>query len=213
MPKIDSMQMLLVAELRDLLDAERRLTKALPKMAKAAESDELRQAFNEHLDQTEEHITRLEEALTALDVDPKGKTCHAMMGLIEEGSEHMSEDYGDESLRDAAIIGSAQKVEHYEIAAYGTAATFARLIGNDHVASLLEATLQEEKDADKRLTQIAESYVNPEAEEEGGGEEEEQGAMTSSRGRSTGGRSTGRTGGSSGGGSRGRSGTSSRSRR
>jgi ferritin-like metal-binding protein YciE len=173
--------MLLIAELRDLLDAERRLTKALPKMIKAATSDELKQAITEHLDQTEEHVTRLEEALTALDVEPKAKTCHAMMGLIEEGSEHAQEDYDDDSLRDAAIIGAAQKVEHYEIAGYGTARTFARLLGNDHVASLLETTLEEEKQADEKLTEIAEATVNPEAAE-GEGAEEEAGAMAPTRG-------------------------------
>jgi ferritin-like metal-binding protein YciE len=186
MPKIDSLQTLLIAELRDLLDAERRLTKALPKMAKAATSDELKQAITSHLDETEEHVTRLEEALTALDVDPKAKTCHGMMGLIEEGSEHAQEDYDDDSLRDAAIIGAAQKVEHYEIAGYGTARTFANLLGNQHVVSLLEATLAEEKAADEKLTQIAESTVNPDAAEDEG---EEEGEMAMGRNRSSSGAS------------------------
>ena len=163
MPKIDSLQMLLITELRDLLDAERRLTKALPKMAKAASSEELKQAFTEHLEQTEEHVTRLEEALTALDVEPKGKTCHGMMGLIEEGSEHMGEDYSDESLRDAAIIGAAQKVEHYEIAGYGTVRTYAQLLGEKDAVKLLQTTLDEEGQTDKKLTQLAESSINVEA--------------------------------------------------
>ena len=185
MPRIDSLQTLLVTELRDLLDAERRLTKALPKMARAAGSDELKQAFTEHLEQTEEHVTRLEEALTALDVEPKGKTCHGMMGLIEEGTEHMQEDYDEDSLRDAAIIGAAQKVEHYEIAGYGTARTFAQLLGNEHVVSLLEATLEEEKQADQKLTQIAESTVNPEAADEESDEEGRGEGSMMGRGRSS----------------------------
>jgi ferritin-like metal-binding protein YciE len=179
MPRIDSLQSLLVNELRDLLDAERRLTKAIPKMAKNASSEPLREALTQHLEETEEQLTRLEEALTALDVDPRAKTCHGMMGLIEEGSEHMQEDYEDDALRDAAIIGAAQKVEHYEIAGYGTAATYARMLGNDHVASLLETTLEEEKAADKKLTEIAESAVNQDAAQEGEGGEmgDQEGAM------------------------------------
>jgi ferritin-like metal-binding protein YciE len=209
MPRIDSLHSLLVNELRDLLDAERRLTKALPKMVKNASSEELRQALSEHLEQTEEQLTRLEEALTALDVEPKAKTCHGMMGLIEEGSEHMQEDYDDDALRDAAIIGAAQKVEHYEMAGYGTAATYARLLGNEHVASLLETTLEEEKNADKKLTMIAESMVNPEAAEDEEGEED-QDATVAGRGRN--GASRGAATRSAGGGSRGRSASAPRRR-
>jgi ferritin-like metal-binding protein YciE len=204
MARIDSLQTLLVAELRDLLDAERRLTKALPKMAKAASKEELRAAFNEHLEQTEEHVARLDEALSALDVEPKAKTCHGMAGLVEEGSEQMQEDYEDEALRDAAIIGAAQKVEHYEIASYGTAVTFARLLGNDHVAGLLERTLQEEKEADRKLTEIAEQMVNPEALHEEGEEDEDE-SMAGTRGSASDAR-TGRTGTAST--SRGRNGRS-----
>jgi ferritin-like metal-binding protein YciE len=184
MPRIDSLQTLLVTELRDLLDAERRLTKALPKMAKAATNEQLRQAFTEHLDQTEEQIVRLEEALTALDVEPKAKTCHGMIGLLEESTEHMQEDFEEDALKDAAIIGAAQKVEHYEIAAYGTAATFARRLGNEHVASLLETTLEEEKATDRRLTEVAERAINPEAAEAGEGED-----VSSMRGSRSSGRS------------------------
>ena len=163
MPRIDSLQALLVADLRDLLDAERRLTKALPKMAKQASSDELKQTITSHLEETQEHFTRLEEALTALGADTRGKTCHGMMGLIEEGSEHMQDEFDDESLSDAAIIGAAQKVEHYEIAAYGTARAYAQLLGNERVAGLLGDTLDEEKAADQKLTEIAESVINRDA--------------------------------------------------
>ncbi|MEO7190316.1 MAG: ferritin-like domain-containing protein [Vicinamibacterales bacterium] len=209
MPRIDSLQTLLIAELRDLLDAEKRLTKALPKMAKAANSDELRQAFTDHLEQTEEHVTRLEEALTALDADVKGKTCHAMMGLLEEGTEQMQEDYDDDSLRDAAIIGAAQKVEHYEIASYGTAATFARLLGNEHVASLLESTLEEEKQADQKLTQIAESTVNPDAADDADSEQE----ASAGRERSGQTRRAGRSSAGSGAGTRTSKASAARSRR
>jgi ferritin-like metal-binding protein YciE len=199
MPRIDSLQMLLVAELRDLLDAERRITKALPKMAKTASKEELRDALNEHLEQTEEHVSRLEEALTALDVEAKAKTCHGMMGLIEEGSDHMQEDYEEDALCDAAIIGAAQKVEHYEIAAYGTAATYARILGNDHVTGLLEATLEEEKAADKKLTAIAEQAVNPEAASaEMGDEPEEEGSAVRRSGAANG-RATARTSSMTGG--------------
>jgi ferritin-like metal-binding protein YciE len=172
-------------------------------MARAASNEQLKQAFNEHLEQTEEHVSRLEEALSALDVEPKAKTCHGMMGLIEEGSEQMQEDYDDDSLRDAAIIGAAQKVEHYEISAYGTARTLAQMLGNDHVVSLLESTLKEEKQADQKLTTLAESAVNPDAaatEEEG----EEEHATVSGRGSANTRHATGT--------SRGRMGTSGRTR-
>jgi ferritin-like metal-binding protein YciE len=185
MARIDSLRTLLINDLRDLYDAERRLTKAIPKMAKAASSEELRDALNEHLEQTEEQVSRLEEALQALDVEPRAKTCHGIMGIIEEGTELMQEDYDDESLCDAAIIGAAQKVEHYEIASYGTAATYARLLGNEHVASLLETTLEEEKTADKKLTEIAEGMVNPDAASEEGDEEEEESGAVSTRSKSS----------------------------
>jgi ferritin-like metal-binding protein YciE len=163
MASIDSMTALLVDELRDLYDAEKRLTKAIPKLAKKASNEELRTALDDHLQETEQQVARLEEAFAHLDTRAKGKPCAGMRGIIEEGDEHVKEDYDDDDLRDAVIIGSAQRVEHYEIAAYGTAVAHARLLDLGEVASLLEETLEEEKAADRRLTEIAESVVNVEA--------------------------------------------------
>jgi ferritin-like metal-binding protein YciE len=173
MASIDSMNALLVDELRDIYDAEKRLTKAIPKMAKKAENEELRSALEEHLQETQGQIARLEEAFEHLGEKAKGKPCAGMRGIIEEGEEHMSEDYEDDDLRDAVIIGSAQRVEHYEIAAYGTAIAHARLLEQEEIVRLLEETLEEEKATDARLTEIAESVVNLEAadQEEGEGEE------------------------------------------
>ena len=161
---------LLVDELRDLYDAETQLTKALPKMAKAASSDELRSAFEEHLEQTQEHVNRLERAFELLDVPAKRKSCKAMAGLLAEGEEHIAEK-APPAIKDAGLIGAAQKVEHYEIASYGTARTFARVLELEDVADLLQETLDEEGETDKRLTQIAES-LNDEAAGEGAGEDE-----------------------------------------
>ena len=186
MPSIDSLQTLLTNELRDLLDAENRLTKALPKLAKASHNDELRSAFEEHLDQTEEHVTRLEKALKVLGAPAKAKPCHGIRGIIDEGSELMQEDYEEESLKDAAIIGGAQRAEHYEIAVYGTVLAYARQLGQDQILSLLGPTLEEEKAADQKLTQIAESVINAEAAR-GEGDEEE---MMAGAGAGRGGRTT-----------------------
>ncbi|HYN09918.1 MAG TPA: ferritin-like domain-containing protein [Vicinamibacterales bacterium] len=163
MARIDSLRTLLVQELRDIYDAEKRLTKAIPKLAKAATSEDLSGALEEHLTQTEEQVTRLERAFEALGEPAKGKECAGIKGIIEEGDEHVGEDFGDDGLRDATIIGSAQRVEHYEIAAYGTAIAHARLLGQDEVVSLLEETLEEEISADEKLTEIAEQVVNPDA--------------------------------------------------
>ena len=163
MPAVNSLRELLVEELRDIYDAEKRLTKALPKISKASSHDELKSAIDAHLEETREHVTRLEQAFEALDTPARAKTCAAMKGLIEEGDEHAGEDYADEGLRDAAIIGSAQRVEHYEIAAYGTAIAHAKLLALDDVVALLESTLEEEKAADSKLTEIAESVVNLDA--------------------------------------------------
>ena len=149
-------------ELRDLLDAELQLLKALPKMAKAASSPELRQAFEDHLEQTQEHVERLNEIFKKLDQKPTGKTCHAMKGLIEEGSEIIKED-GEEHVIDAGLIAAAQKVEHYEIASYGTVRTWAEILGEEDAAELLQQTLDEEGETDKRLTELAEELVNVEA--------------------------------------------------
>lgn len=160
--KLDSLQALYVEELRDLYNAENQLLKALPKMAKGASAPELKQAFEEHLDQTKEHIERLEEIFEKLDKKPTGKTCHGMKGLIEEGSEILEEE-GEDSVLDAGIIAAAQKVEHYEIASYGTVRTFAEMLGEDHAARLLQQTLNEEGETDQRLTELAEEVVNIEA--------------------------------------------------
>jgi len=138
--------------------------KALPKMAKAASSEELRQGFEEHLEQTKEHVQRIEEIFKALDESPKGKKCVGMEGLVKEGSEIMKEDF-DDAVLDAALIGAAQRVEHYEIAAYGTVAAFAKLLGETQHASLLEETLEEEKETDEKLTELAEE-INAQASEE-----------------------------------------------
>jgi ferritin-like metal-binding protein YciE len=154
MPK-DSLRELYVSELHDLYNAETQLVKALPKMAKAASNAELRQGFEEHLRQTSEHVSRLEQIFEELGEKPTGKRCVGMEGLIKESAETMREDYPD-ALMDAAIIGAAQKVEHYEIAGYGTVRAFAELMGEDEHASLLEQTLEEEKQTDKRLSQLAE---------------------------------------------------------
>jgi ferritin-like metal-binding protein YciE len=160
--KLNTLKQLYIEELRDLYSAENQLLKALPKVAKGASSEELKLAFENHLDQTKVHVERLEEIFERLDETPKGKTCQAMKGLVEEGSEILEEN-GEESVLDAGIIAAAQKVEHYEIASYGTVRTFAQLLGEDEAAELLQETLDEEGEADKLLTQLAQEIVNPEA--------------------------------------------------
>ena len=160
--KLDTLQKLYINELRDLYNAENQLLKALPKMAKAASSEELKNAFEAHLRQTETHVERLENIFAQLDQTPKGKTCHGMRGLIEEGSEILKEE-GDASVLDAGIIVAAQKVEHYEIASYGSVRTFAELLGQKKTAELLQTTLDEESEANELLNGLAESIVNPEA--------------------------------------------------
>jgi len=167
-----SLRELYIDELRDLYNAETQLTKALPKMAKNASNAELRQAFEEHLRQTSEHVSRLEQIFDLLEEKAAGKKCLGMEGLVKEGGETMQEDYED-AVMDAAIIGAAQRVEHYEIAAYGTVKEFAQLLGEDEQVSLLEQTLDEEKQTDERLTQLAEE-INPQAQEAGEGREKEE---------------------------------------
>ena len=149
-------------ELRDSYDAEKQLTKALPKLAKAATSPELRQAFESHLEETRGHVERLEQVFDLLDEKAKGKHCDGIAGIIEEGSSVMSEDF-DDSTMDACLIASGQRAEHYEMAAYGTLVAWARAMGHEEVAVLLEETLSEEKAADEKLTQLAESGINEEA--------------------------------------------------
>ncbi len=164
--KLESLQTLLEEELKDLYSAEKQLVKALPKMAKKASSEELRAALEEHLEVTKGQVDRLEKVFKSLGKPAKSKTCKAMKGLIEEASEILEEDATDEVL-DAGIIAAAQKVEHYEIASYGTVRTWARLCGEDKAADLLQETLDEEGEADEKLTSLAESVVNPEAQANG----------------------------------------------
>jgi len=174
------LQDLFLDELADIFYAEKLLVKALPKMAKAAQSDSLRQAIEEHLSQTEEHVSRLEQVFELFDKPAKGKKCEAMEGLVEEGKTIMQEWKGSPAL-DAALISAAQKVEHYEIGSYGTLVTWAERLGNDEAASILKETLAEEKETDENLTNLAEECINDEALEEGEAEEEE-GAMAGAGG-------------------------------
>jgi ferritin-like metal-binding protein YciE len=160
----EGLKELYIDELKDLYSAESQLVKALPKMAKAAASEELRQGFEEHLAQTKEHVARLEKIFEALDERPKGKKCVGMEGLVKEGSEVIGEDFED-AVRDAALIGAAQRVEHYEIAAYGTASEFARILGESEHVSLLEETLEEEKETDQKLTELGKE-INPQANQQ-----------------------------------------------
>jgi ferritin-like metal-binding protein YciE len=163
MPNKVTLHELLIEELQDLYSAETQITKALPKMSKAASSEELKAAFDEHLEVTQTQIARLERCMELLGGKAKGKTCKAMEGLIAEASEKLELD-ADPAVIDAALIGAAQKVEHYEIAGYGTVRTFAEVLGEDEVAELLQQTLDEESETDERLTDIAE-MINDEAEQ------------------------------------------------
>lgn len=194
----ENLHELFVDELKDIYDAEKQLTKALPKMAKAADSEDLRAAFEEHLEITRMQVNRLEEVFKSLGMAARGKPCEGMKGLIEEGQEKMQELEQGPTL-DAALIASAQKVEHYEIATYGTLATFAEIMGHQDAKDLLGQTLDEEKEADEKLTQVA-GEINFEAETEQAGEEQEAGGMAMASNR------TSRGGGArSSSGSRGRS--------
>jgi len=160
--KLNSLHDLYVAELRDLYDCENRIIKALPKMAKAAGSPELRSAFEEHLQQTQMQADRLSRIFERIGDSPKGGKCKGVEGIIDEGENYMDQD-APPAVCDAALISAAQRVEHYEIAAYGTVRTFAKRLGAEQDAQLLEETLQEEKATDKKLTNLAESYINEEA--------------------------------------------------
>ena len=160
--KIESLRDLLVEQLHDLYDAEKRLIKALPKMAKASSSPQLKAAFKKHLTETEGHVTRLEKAFESLDEKASKKTCKAMQGLIAEGEDAIDED-AEPEVKDAALIAAAQRVEHYEIAAYGTVSAYAKLLEKNDVLKLLQATLAEEKATDEALTELAESTINVEA--------------------------------------------------
>lgn len=160
--KVRTMNDLLVDMVKDLYNAESQLTKALPKMAKKTNSDELRTAFQTHLEETERQRDRLEEVAEILDITPKGKKCAAMAGIVEE-AEEMIADVKDNEVLDAALIAAAQKVEHYEIASYGTACSYAKMLGLDKVANILHEILEEEKATDVKLTGIAENFVNQKA--------------------------------------------------
>jgi ferritin-like metal-binding protein YciE len=173
----ESLKKLYVQELKDLFSAENQLVKALPKMAKAAASNELRAGFEKHLEQTKGHVQRLEEIFQSLGESPKGKKCVGMEGLVKEGSEVMEEDF-DDAVLDAGLIGAARRVEHYEMAAYGAVCEFAKVLGQTRHASLLEKTLAEEKQSDDKLAELAKE-INAQANEEG--LEEQQGTPRSGR--------------------------------
>lgn len=160
--KLETMKELLLDELQDLYSAETQITKALPKMAKTSSNSELKHAFESHLRETEGHVQRLEKIFKQMKENPKGKTCEGMKGLLKEGEERIKES-GDPAVVDAGLISAAQRVEHYEIAAYGSARTFAEMLNESEVANLLEQTLEEEKSADQKLTRISQT-VNRRAE-------------------------------------------------
>lgn len=167
----EALRDLYIDELRDIYSAENQLVKALPKMAKAATSDELRSGFEEHLEQTRGHVSRLEQIFEDLDEKPSGKKCAGMEGLVKEGGEMIKNEFeGD--VKDAGLIGAAQRVEHYEIAAYGTVRAFAELLGDRNAVDLLTQTLEEEKETDKKLTQLA-GEINVEANQNEGASEDE----------------------------------------
>src|ERR1700693_2778134 len=161
--QMNRLKHLYVEEMKDLYSAERQLLKALPRMAEASTSEDLREGFEGHLSQTRESVARLEKIFKALGENPKGKKCKGMEGLIKEGSEMIEEDPAPEEL-DAGLISAAQRVEHYEIAGYGCVSTYAKLLGEEQAVSLLRQTLEEEKETDKKLTQLA-GHINLEAAE------------------------------------------------
>jgi ferritin-like metal-binding protein YciE len=162
-----------IDELKDAYDGEKQLTKALPKMAKAATSPDLRTAFESHLEETRGQISRLEQVFELLDEKAKGKRCEGIAGIIEEASAVMGEDFDEETM-DASLIAAGQRAEHYEMAAYGTLVAWAQALGESEAAQLLEQTLNEEKAADKKLTMLAEGGINQQAADAGGDEEESE---------------------------------------
>ena len=175
--EMNDLQDLMVEELRDLYSAENQLLKALPKVAKTVENEELRNAFEQHTQETQVHVQRLEQIFKQLGEKPTGKKCKGMEGLIEENKEMMEED-AEPDVMDAGLIVGSQKIEHYEIAGYGSAVTFAKLLGNDQAARLLAQTLDEEERTDKKLSEIAENSINLQAAD---GEEEESSSKSRSR--------------------------------
>jgi len=184
-----------IDELRDTYDAEKQLTKALPKLAKAATSPELRSAFETHLEETRGHIERLEQVFESIDEKPRGKHCDGIAGIIEEGKSIMGEEF-DEATMDACLIAAGQRAEHYEMAAYGTLVAWARGMGHEEAANLLQEILDEEKATDEKLSALAEGGINQEAasaahpdedEEEEDEDEEDEDSQPAARGRSRGG--------------------------
>src|SRR5215216_162736 len=169
---LDSLEKLFIEELKDVYNAEKQLVRALPRMAKAAESEELQQAFTKHQKETQGHVQRLEKVFQELGQSARGKTCKGMQGLVEEGKEVMEKE-GEGPVIDAALIASAQRVEHYEIAAYGCLRTYAHLLGLSQAEQLLQQTLEEEEATDKRLTELGESGINEAAVAAGAEMEEE----------------------------------------
>jgi ferritin-like metal-binding protein YciE len=193
MPKVEGLHGLMIDNLRDMLSAEKQLVQALPRMAKAAETPELQEAIQNHLEQTKGHVNRLEQVFQELEMAPRAKHCKGMEGLLEEGKEVLELDT-EATVKDAGLIGAAQKVEHYEIAAYGTLVALANQMGHTSVAEILQQTLEEEKEADALLTEIAENSVNQEAEtgmEDEEGEEGGSGARAAQARRSGGASSDG----------------------
>jgi len=173
MTKLSSLDDLLVHEMQDIYNAEGQILKALPKMVKAASNPDLKRAFEEHRVQTESQVDRLEQAFKLLGVPAKGRKCEGMAGLLEEGKKTMEQE-AEEAVLDAALIAAAQKVEHYEIASYGCICTYAEMLGYDQVHELLGQTLDEEETTDQKLTALAETVINLEAEEAESDEEEEE---------------------------------------
>jgi len=167
---LDSLDKLFLEELKDVYNAEKQIVRALPRMAKAAESRELQQAFTQHLKETQGHVERLEQIFQGLDLTARGKKCKGMEGLLEEGKEILEQE-GEGAVIDAALISAAQRVEHYEMAAYGCLRTYAQLLGYSDAEKLLQQTLNEEEAADQKLTQIGEGGVNQAAVAAGGEEE------------------------------------------
>lgn len=180
--KMETLQELYLEQLKDIYDAEHQLLKALPKMAKQATNEELKAAFEGHLEQTEEHVSRLDQIFEELGEKAKGHKCKAMQGLIGEGKEMMGQD-ADEDVMDAGLICAAQKVEHYEIATYGCLRTYAEMLGFDDQADLLQETLDEEKETDESLTELAVGCINIEAEGESEEEEAEEAQPARGRGK------------------------------
>ncbi len=162
--KLDSLENLFLHEIRDLLSAEKQLLKALPKMAKAAASEKLREAIESHLEETKVQVERLEQIFEEMGKSPRGPQCKAMAGLVEEAQELIDEE-GEDAVKDAALIGSAQRVEHYEMAGYGCARTYAEMLGLTSAAELLQQTLDEEKAADEKLNNLALSEINVDAQQ------------------------------------------------